>query len=997
MFIVPIAVFASHLLVNNGIQGKVSKLVTKPAATPSASSVRARPTTPQVPVSDYVQQVVNLYYFPNPIVLAETLNSSGSYIDENGNPLASSQASQSSSSSATALPPLETALGNHIDALNALQRKNQAVIDAKASVQQTLTAERAAKRVELAANHAVEAMDPQVQAVRLTVERATTLYQEADDKVTNLKVAHPTPPATTETEGEKRTRLAELRRWQRLQVARHADYDQAVARQIEINYRYKLKVQTHIEAQEDLDRATRQRGAAETALSTAQTALSNAANNVSTQAMALREARAKAQLAAADRLSAFELDRQKLKLWRAVATPTSKDPVQRVEINVYPDSHSLFLRGASADVKVVREIIAKFDTPTPQARITLWTLELNLIGNKGRNALASKSMKIEQPITEARERMSLISACFRDSVAQQVSTVEALHPALAQSLDGGRLARSFFYDPEVAEDLGLNQGQVESYPNYYYFTRWTLPDPAAITTLGEAVIVYVLGTKSNRDAVDKIFIAKLANVCPKWKPSQFMHELGMSSGAGINAYQLEMTRALQRSALNRFIEQVPSIARIYANFQDLMPNTSVGYIRALGESNCFHDGKTNEPDSRPRVWCDNLFKNAQHPEVSPDKDSNDWKVLGQTKWTSDQAQRVSRDLGVTESMAYLAPSLLWLREAFGIDVQAYEDLVPDARALGEIELSQAPAGKSPDMAKRQAAAETIELAQDQFAVRAMRPFRAAYPTDQANARIAAADEMLKRIMIAFEDDLQTQFVLPALEQVKSSLNERAISVGKVDRISLIATNRYAARVEGNASAELDLAGQEHLVDQALMLGDLFTAAKGANASGILQKLKGFDQEPASEYYAVTSGADFKVTPIFDPTGQALHFQFDHVKNTNVLDSDGTNPALPRVDSHTASMMVQISNMELRELTRFETNTKLGLPEKRWGGIPFLNSIYPLSEIPIIGWFSRTAGRDAVSQTSVIYAQNAMYPTIGDLGNLLSSGFGVPPIVTGQRQ
>ncbi len=941
--------------------------------------------------SQWVQETVNLYYFPNPIVLAETLNSSGSYINEDGTPVTPGQAAPASSS-ASALPPLEAALGNHIDALNALQRKKQAVLDAKALVQQTIAAEKTAKREELAAQHAVDVMNPQVQAAQEAVENATTFYQEADDKVAYFNVPHPTPPATTETDAEVRKRSSNLRMWRSFAAARKSAYRQAVSRQIEVNYQYNLKVQTHNEAQAALNRATTQRGAAESALSTAQTALVSAGDNVSTQAKALREARAKAQLAAADRLSAFEVDRQKLRLWRASAT-NGDDPIRRVEINVYPDSHSLFLRGASADVKVVREVIAKFDTPTPQARITLWSLEVNLIGNKGRNALATKSAEIEAPINDAREKMSQISAYFRDAIAEQVSIVESKHPALAGSLDGGRLARSFFYDPEVAEDLGLNLGQVTSYPNYYYFTRWTLPDPAACTTLGEATVIYILGTKENRDAVDCIFKRKLKKDCKGWEPAQFMKELGMSDGPGINAYQLEMTRALQRSALNRFIEQVPSIARIYKSFQDLMPNTSVGYIRALSDSDCFHYMGIHKTDLRPNVWCVYLYKHAQHPEGSPDSGSSDWMMLSNNRadWTADQARKLTRNLGVTESMAYLAPSLLWVREVFGIDAQAYEDLVPDVTALSLVEGQQSASAKSTDIDTSKKALEKVEQAQDRFAVKAMRSFRAAYPTDQTNARIAAADEMLKRIMIAFEDDIQDHFVLPALEKVKSSLASRAISVGKIDRISLIATNRYAARVEGNASAELDLAGQEHLVDQALMLGDLMTAAKGANASGILQKLKGFDQEPTSEYYAVTSGTDFKVTPIFDPTGQALHFQFDHVKNTNVLDSDGTNPSLPRVDSHTASMMVQVSNMEIRELTRFETNTKLGLPEKRWGGIPFLNSIYPLSEIPIIGWFSRTAGRDAVSQTSVIYAQNAMYPTIGDLGNLLSSGFGVPPL------
>jgi hypothetical protein len=79
--------------------------------------------------------------------------------------------------------------------------------------------------------------------------------------------------------------------------------------------------------------------------------------------------------------------------------------------------------------------------------------------------------------------------------------------------------------------------------------------------------------------------------------------------------------------------------------------------------------------------------------------------------------------------------------------------------------------------------------------------------------------------------------------------------------------------------------------------------------------------------------------------------------------------------------MQIGNMELREVSSFDSNSQLGLPERRWGGVPILKDLPVLSELPIIGWFHYRRGRSAVSQESIILAQTAMYPTIGDLLDL----------------
>ncbi|MET2736294.1 hypothetical protein ABXT16_12685, partial [Staphylococcus epidermidis] len=77
------------------------------------------------------------------------------------------------------------------------------------------------------------------------------------------------------------------------------------------------------------------------------------------------------------------------------------------------------------------------------------------------------------------------------------------------------------------------------------------------------------------------------------------------------------------------------------------------------------------------------------------------------------------------------------------------------------------------------------------------------------------------------------------------------------------------------------------------------------------------REGPPELYGITTGAVFQVTPIFDPSGQALRFQFDHVQNNHIREPNGTvNPQLPRIERHTINTEVQLSNMELREVSRF---------------------------------------------------------------------------------
>jgi hypothetical protein len=163
------------------------------------------------------------------------------------------------------------------------------------------------------------------------------------------------------------------------------------------------------------------------------------------------------------------------------------------------------------------------------------------------------------------------------------------------------------------------------------------------------------------------------------------------------------------------------------------------------------------------------------------------------------------------------------------------------------------------------------------------------------------------------------------------------------------------------------------------LAQLYSQGQTLGPLGLLPALQALPRKPGPELYAVNTGAEFKVTPIFDPSGQALRFQLDYIAANRVQEATGTkDPQLSRIERHTINTEVQLSNMELREVTRFESDAALGIPTRKSGGIPLLNEIPGIREIPLIGYFVRRAGHNAVIQESIIFGQTTTYPTISDL-------------------
>jgi hypothetical protein len=259
-----------------------------------------------------------------------------------------------------------------------------------------------------------------------------------------------------------------------------------------------------------------------------------------------------------------------------------------------------------------------------------------------------------------------------------------------------------------------------------------------------------------------------------------------------------------------------------------------------------------------------------------------------------------------------------------------------------------------------------------------------YSLAASPARVAAADGMLDVFIKAFEDDIEREFIQPMLHNLRERLRSQGVGLGVIQRTSVLATNRLVARVDPRATAELAVGEETNLIQALQQISQLVVAGQSGNALGVLGAFQSqTNQERPPEIYGITSGNAFQVTPIFDPTGQALRFKFDFVDTTLVREPNGTvNPQLPRIQRHTVNTEVQLGNLEVREVSRFESDSKIGLPTRYQGGLPLLKDIPGLRPIPVIGWFVRKGGKNAISQQSLIFAQTTMSPTIGDILDLL---------------
>lgn len=256
---------------------------------------------------------------------------------------------------------------------------------------------------------------------------------------------------------------------------------------------------------------------------------------------------------------------------------------------------------------------------------------------------------------------------------------------------------------------------------------------------------------------------------------------------------------------------------------------------------------------------------------------------------------------------------------------------------------------------------------------------------QLMAREAATNEAIKRLMTSVDDELKRIIYLPTMTRIREQMKDSGVQVGVIQHTSVLARDRLVARVEPSATANLAPKKEAEALKAALQIAQLNTAAQLSPDQLLKQFAElGKERERPPEVYAVTSGNKFQVTPVIDRSGQALRFRFDFLGKTQVREPDNTvEPGFSRIEQHAINTEVQLSNFEIREISRFRSDSRLGVTPRKYGGIPIIKDIPIINEIPLIGWFSRTYGSAPEAQFSIVLAQTSIIPTMGDLYGVLT--------------
>jgi hypothetical protein len=622
--------------------------------------------------------------------------------------------------------------------------------------------------------------------------------------------------------------------------------------------------------------------------------------------------------------SAFARARDNAPFWFAAPIASHPDPLKRVELSSSTGGdNTITIRGLKADVAKVKEYIAVLDEPAPQARMTLWKLELSSdASNDGTKKFNEALMIVESTLANTRAKiagsLSLLLDTINEEANREAESMRSLDP---------RDARYSIYAPQVLKEL-----HIESLVGPLNPKSLGLKDPAKATTLNEALLVLLLSKRGARQNILLNFERRMTDrlrevtiVSEKEKPETFVPK---------GTFWFNRLHSMIGDDLEH---RKPSPNRASP------PDAEIELTRSQGELVYALRGKVLQKILPNLAELNERIKEYRFWRKEEIRLSTDSKAASKARARADN----------------LEDTLLIVLGIF------YDEcgIKPQDMLDGKYE-------------KIEFDGNSINFVQEDGRITPCR-------VKSTNARVAAADGLLDGFTKAFEDDLDREFVQPMLERLRAKLRSKGIGVGVIQRTSVLATNRLVARVDPRATAELALGEETNILQAVQQLAQLTLAAQTGGGLGVLgafQSQAGDESPP--EVFGLTTGNTFQVTPIFDPTGQALRFRFDFVGMTRIREpNDSTNPRLPRIERHTVNTEVQLSNLEIREVSRFESNARLGQPTRVWGGIPILKDIPGLRIVPVIGWFVRKTGKAAVTQQSLIFAQTTMSPTIGDILDL----------------
>ncbi len=284
------------------------------------------------------------------------------------------------------------------------------------------------------------------------------------------------------------------------------------------------------------------------------------------------------------------------------------------------------------------------------------------------------------------------------------------------------------------------------------------------------------------------------------------------------------------------------------------------------------------------------------------------------------------------------------------------------------------------------------------------------------AHIATVDQYLKRLAIALEDDFKVQFYDPAWVRIRCAATAYDVSLGQLERTTILTNNRAFAKVSPQATMEFDLPKRKIAIVEALdgakalaqdygaLLNDptflaAFEMMGGTKQASTVKKMvpglpTSTDQHemgqvtpsgpltdsalqrlvPNPEIYKFETGTGYEIRPVIQPDGDSVVYDFNYMYTTNVREPVAADEKhLGRIKRHYVDTQVQISSFEWREISRYHVALKASRTAK---GVPLLE------DIPVAGALFRPAPSDESSiQQNIIFGSSTVYPTLFDLMGL----------------
>jgi hypothetical protein len=708
----------------------------------------------------------------------------------------------------------------------------------------------------------------------------------------------------------------------------------------------------------------------------------------------------------------------------SVALPDS-DPVSRVLLFGFPDSRTIFIRGARDDIDLVRRLIKEFDRPQGQAMMTLRTMEVNSDGTQGGARRALKFLKrMDNEINMAQSNVEGAMTSLREAINKQVDQAVVRYNAELQQIrvnletkiasleeqknrtadaaaratvqNGiedtrnqianviARLNRSSdeketiaFYDRQVLAALGWNDRFIDKLVDTRFLNA-VIPRPSRTVNLAQALIALSLATPENRKGVINRLPAGTS------LETRYTTTTTTKKGGGTTtttettivfpAPPADATQTDPYASLRRFIGRDGSAADILGFQSEL--------IEALRFNGITHVLEAAESLVRAELQItreiDEMRRQMPSTPATGQTTSGGLGLGG--GGTDEPMNRLAARRGSINNT--LDALLRWLQDnATGADPERLKRRI---RETAEDETG------------------TSNLLLEAVGLR--RSSRSRFP--QANE--SAVNLTFRKYLDQMHRDLTEVYVKPTFRRINEMMLKEKLGTGIIQETSILASNRLVARVDPRGSAQLAVGEEQNILEAARQLtnlglgiagqplatgvtGNPLSLAGGAaggvstalqTAQSVFNALDLLPRDAPPSVYGIATGNVFQVTPVIDPSGQALRFRFDYVSATQIREPDDTiDPQLPRIERHSVNTEVLLADQELRLISQFQANSRVGLPTRKSGGIPIIKDIPGVSVVPLVGWFVRRGGRNSQTQHSFIFCQTMMYPTLSEVLDL----------------